>query len=123
MSSTAKGAGNTLRTGWTTACHHEVPTDKLVKSHRRLMDLGLTSRSDESTSARRRFKDLTGPIGLDRTIKELRLGRDVCWRDPVFEKKQAVLTLGVLTKSLRNLRKECWLARVEARSKLSPFQY
>ena len=46
-----------------------------------------------------------------------------CWRDLVSEKKQAVLTLEAMVKSLKTLRRESWLARLEARSRLSLFKF
>ena len=88
MSSTAKGAGNTLRINLTTTCQHEVRTQELIKSQRRPIDLGLAGRSDESASARRKFKDLTGPTGIYCTFRDIRDGRVKCWRDYISEKKQ-----------------------------------
>ena len=85
MSSTAKGSGNTLRINLTTTHQHEVRTQELIKSQRRQMNLGLTSRSDESASARRRFKDLTGPTGIDCTFRDIRDGRVKYWRDNISE--------------------------------------
>ena len=84
---------------------------------------GLVSKSDESALARRRFKDLIGPSGIELMTQWIALGEKKCWRDFLSEKQQATLFQEAMTRSFNKLRKECWKSRVETRYRLSLHLY
>ena len=89
-SSTAFGAGSSCGKEWTAARDKEVKIEEVTKYLRKLQSLGLVTRSDESASARRRYKYLVGVSGSGRERFEQ---NDGCWRDRVSEGQQARLTL------------------------------
>ena len=117
---TAKGAGSSCGRVWTAAWEQEVKVEELVKYLRKVQSLSLLTRSDELASARRRYQYLVGVSGSGTLKVEV---TDECWRDMISERKQADLTFKNVVRSLQRLRRECWLARVEARARLSPYQY
>ena len=61
---------------WAAARMNEARLEELIKHQRRLMDRSLVSRSDESSSARRRFKDLIGLSDIDKMLEGLVLGEE-----------------------------------------------
>ena len=73
---------------------------ELLKHQRRLMDRGLVSKSDESTLARRRFKDLFRPSGIGLMTPWIALGEKKCWRDFLSEKQQATLFQEAMTRRI-----------------------
>ena len=119
-SSTASGAGNSWGTDWTRVREQEVRTEELVRFLKNLAKAGLVTRSDEMASARRVYAHLNGLSGCGLMRTELAQG---CLRDRLSEKEQAELSLKTVTQSLKRIRRESWLARIEARTKLSPAQY
>ena len=123
MMSTASGAGHTLGIEWAALCQRMVRIEELVKLQRRLLECGLAVRSDEDASARRRYKYFIGPSAIASSILRKSKEVNVCWRDVDSHKEQVKLMLRALTTSLSTLRKECWVARQEARLRLSLYQY
>ena len=94
--------------------------EELVRFLRNLAEVGLVTRNDEMASAKRVYSHYNGLSGSGILRKDL---SDGCLRDKLSEKKQAELLLKIVTQSLKRIRKESWLARIEARTKLSPAQY
>ena len=94
--------------------------EELAKCLKKLQSLDLVTRSDEVALARRRYQHLVGlSSGGRKRVEKI----ESCWRDGVSERKQAEFTLKNVVLRLQRLRRECWVARVEARAKLSPHQY
>ena len=98
--------------------------EELVKYQERLRQHQVVDIADESASARRILKDLTGVTSKEEMFKEMTVtGGRKCWRNWSLDQKQADATVSTLKKGLVKVRQEDYRARQTAYTGLTEEEF